>query len=146
VERVRKVVVDRGSRAKLRIVWGRAANGRYHGEAFFEGECDEDQRSKLEAIFNIVAEQGFVRDTKKYRYPLEGCGNIGEFKTFKKRLYFYREGNDLIITHGSTKKTDKMDPMDIERAQRILKEIEAQETELRRGMPMSKQPQRGRKS
>lgn len=45
-----------------------------------------------------------------------------------RRLYFYRAGNDFIITHGAVKKTDKADRNEFERARRIQGEIEAAET------------------
>ncbi|XXF77916.1 type II toxin-antitoxin system RelE/ParE family toxin [Myxococcaceae bacterium GXIMD 01537] len=127
----RKIAVDRGPNAKLRIVWGRGSNQRYLGEEFFNEECNDDQRSKFKAVFEIAADTGFVRNPKLYKWPLNGCGNVGEFKTFKKRLFFYRQGNDLIVTHGATKKTDATDPLDIERAIRIQREIESEEEQLR---------------
>ncbi|WP_426734400.1 type II toxin-antitoxin system RelE/ParE family toxin [Myxococcus faecalis] len=123
----RKIVVDRGPKAKLRIVWGSGANERYLGEDFFLDECSEDQQSKFRAVFELVADTGFCRNEKLFRYPLDGCGNIGEFKTFKKRLYFYRESNDLIITHGATKKENTTDRKDIDRTNRIRLEIEERE-------------------
>lgn len=80
-----------------RVVWGRDKGGRYQGEEFFISDCSQDQRAKFYAVFEMIEEQGVIRNHKLFRYPLISCGNIGEFKTFKKRLFFYREGNDLVI-------------------------------------------------
>lgn len=79
------------------------------------------------ATFEIVADQGSLRNEKLFKYPLPYCGNVGEFKTHKKRLFFYRAENDLVITHGATKKKDETDKQDIERVERIKGEIEEQE-------------------
>ncbi len=124
---IRKVAYDGGPNAKLRIVWARAENGCYPGEEFFLTQCSEDQRSKFMATFRMVAEAGHVRQEKLYRYPLEGCGNLGEFKTFKKRLFFYRSGNDLVITCGATKKDDRTKRTDLDRVETIKQQVERQE-------------------
>jgi hypothetical protein len=118
-----------------RIVWGRSASGRYHGEEFFNDECGPDQQDKFEAVMMVVAQTGFSRNTKIFRYPLKGRPNIGEFKTHQKRLFFYRDGNDLIITHGATKKKDETDPNELTRVETLQAEIKLQEAEALKRPP-----------
>jgi len=135
---IRKVAVEMPPGGQRRVVWGRAANGRYHGEEFWEQECDERQQSKFQAFLRIAASNGVIKNEEHFRYPLKGQGNLGEFKIFKKRLYFYRDANDLIVTHGATKKRNETDREDIDRANRIKSEIERQEElerKLRQGSP-----------
>lgn len=114
----------------IRIVWGRSASGRYEGEEFYL-ELDERQKSKFFALFELVGERGTIRNEKSFRYPMKNCGNLGEFKIFKKRLFFFRSGDHYVITHGATKKKDATDPSDIERAERIKSEIELEERQGR---------------
>ncbi|WP_158641884.1 type II toxin-antitoxin system RelE/ParE family toxin [Corallococcus sp. AB018] len=137
--------MDRGPTAKLRIVWGAGNNERYLGEEFFDGECDEKQRSQFQATFQLVADNGQCRIDTLYKYPLPYCGNLGEFKVHKKRLFFYRDGNDLVITHGATKKTGKTDPNDIIRVERIEKEIKAREEQLKQSALRVHPQDRGKK-
>lgn len=110
-----------------RQIWGRCAAGRYLGEEFYNQECDEHQRSQFFALFELVGPTGRIRNEQSFRYPLKGRGNLGEFKIFKKRLFFFRSENDYVVTHGATKKTDKTDPNELERAARIMDEIRSQE-------------------
>jgi hypothetical protein len=124
----RKVILEGRRHVMRRVVWGRDKGGRYLGEEFLVNDCSQDQRAKFYAVFEMIEEQGVIRNPKLFRYPLESRGNVGEFKTFKKRLFFYREGNDLVITHGSTKKQNETDNEDIKRLHRIKKEIEEQES------------------
>lgn len=123
----RKTIDDLKDGNAIRIVWGRSASGRYHGEEFFNKDLNEHQRSEFFALFELVGEKGRLQNEKSFRYPMKNCGNLGEFKIFKKRLFFYRSGDDFIITHGATKKKNETDPNDIDRANRLKKEIESQE-------------------
>lgn len=117
-----KPVADVGT-GKLAVAWGAGNNRRFLGEEFFDKECDEDQREKLLAYMEHVAEHGHMRNEKAYKFPLKHQGNIGEFKVFKKRLFFFREQNTLIITHGAGKKRDETDQADIDKVKRIKREM-----------------------
>lgn len=110
---------------KYQIVWGAGSNGRFLGEDFFQSECDQDQRTKLMQIMASVSVTGHMSNKKNYRYPMQDLGNMGEFKVHKKRLYFYKSGNQFVITHGATKKTDLADKNDLFRLERLRSEIES---------------------
>lgn len=115
---------DQAGSGNVRILWGAGFSQRFHGERFFDDDCTEDQRDSLLATMDMLVELGgHLSNTKVYRYPLKGCGNIGEFKTHQKRLFFFKNGSDLIITHGATKKRNETDKEEIARAQRIRDEI-----------------------
>jgi len=108
----------------FRVVWGAGSKGRFEGKEFFESECSEDQASKFFAAFKMVAQYGpDFRMPSVFKYPMKHTDGLGEFRTFQKRLYFFRSGADFVITNGATKKKDETDQRDLDRANRIRREI-----------------------
>ncbi len=118
-------LADRDEGAPWRVVWGARDGGRFKGRDFFQKECDADQQEQFEALFRLLEESddGRIANDQSFKYPLEAQGNLGEFKIRKKRLFFFRDGNDFVITNGCTKKKDETDKEDLKRAHLIRRQM-----------------------
>lgn len=75
------------------------------------------EKTKLLSLYERMSEKGPVRNKEKFNN--EGDG-IFAIKIFKVRVYcFLANDKFIILTHGIKKKTDKLDPNDLERAKNI---------------------------
>ena len=71
-------------------------------------ELSEQQKNKLNYLFNVLSNSGSIRNEEKFRY--EG-DQIYAFKPAPDRfLCFFYEGSKVIVTNAYVKKTDKMPP------------------------------------
>ncbi len=101
--------------ARKRIVWASDTSSRKHGKEYFD-ELPRQDKAKLQVLFERMADQGEVRNTQKFRVEKDGfyC-----FKSFQRRLMCFFDGDDIVITQGFTKKRDKLDSKELDRAARI---------------------------
>ena len=88
---------------------------------FFEG-LEKNQRARIGALLNWIAENGKPKDVRKFAAEEEG---IFAIKDFQVRIYcFLGKDNSIIITNGAIKKADKANPEDLKRAKRLRNEYE----------------------
>lgn len=85
---------------------------------FLDG-LDEGDLAKLTSLFQRMADEGKIWNREQFK-KLEGP--IFEFKSFKIRMPCFRSGCQWVLTHGFWKKKDKIEPVEISRAKRIMKE------------------------
>ena len=110
------------------MVWAVDRSGKVPGLEFFES-LSTQERAKIQARFELLAEQGRISDEKKFK-KLEKRRNINLFEFKRHQLRFIgafsprnqSEQAEFVIACGVTKKADKHVDPDIERAARILKE------------------------
>jgi hypothetical protein len=98
------------------------ANGRCPGKKFLDGLSKLD-REKILRIVKRLANEGKVTNSKQFK-KIEG-EEFFEFKNFQIRMpcYLYTDGR-VIITHGFIKKSDSIEPEQIDRMKRIRDEYE----------------------
>jgi len=86
-----------------------------HGKEYFEDLPPAD-RAKVESLLERMAVHGEIRNKELFRHEKSGfyC-----FKRFKRRLMCFFDERDVVITHGFTKKRDRLNPKELDRAQRI---------------------------
>lgn len=101
-----------------KIVWAVERSGRRRAEEFFDNLDGRIQR-KFEGLFRRMTKVGEIRDPARFRS--EGDG-LYCFKAVKYRLVCFLSGNEVVITHGFEKGSDKMPKVERERALRIRKE------------------------
>lgn len=85
------------------------------GKDYFDDLTTADQ-AKIWALIERMGDTGEIRNVEKFRH--EGDG-LYCFKSFKRRLMCFLDGNDVVITHGFTKKRDRLDKRELDRAKRI---------------------------
>lgn len=86
---------------------------------FFAELRDQDKR-KLRALFDFIADQGPPRNPTKFRHEEDG---IYAMKQGQVRIYcFFDAGRMIVVTHGTIKKKQKADPEDLKRAKRLREE------------------------
>jgi hypothetical protein len=94
----REVIVDYGRNGEFRIVWGLAESGRYLGKEFFHRECNEDQRSKLEATFHMIALRGASQNEKVFK--LRFFRNLPKFPRDQARLAAFGPTERVHVSHS----------------------------------------------
>ena len=99
------------------IAFARCNDGTSPAEEFFDGLPASDQR-KLMTLFKRLGDHGKIFNTEKFKKEDRG---FYAFKSYQIRMpcYFLRE-RVVVVTHGFTKKCDKMPPSELDRAERIL--------------------------
>lgn len=100
------------------IAWYEDEGGVAHGQRYYDS-LDAGTRAKFAAPMSYVANQPFYRNDTKFRS--EGQ-DIWAFKVFKHRLMAFWVGRFLVITHGFTKKSDRVPPGELDRAVRLRDE------------------------
>ncbi|MCL2655684.1 MAG: type II toxin-antitoxin system RelE/ParE family toxin [Coriobacteriia bacterium] len=83
-------------------------------------------RAKLYSAINRVEEHG-LEEAKRMKWAKKLSGNISELRSIQgsdiqRALYFHEVGSRYLITHGFTKKTDKVPAREIEHAKRLRDE------------------------
>ena len=107
------------------VEWAWDHRGRLPAKEFVASLSPDDQ-AKLLALFKLLAEQGKIRNTEKFK-RVEGTG-LFEFKSFQLRLLGdFRPNRRFLVAHGLHKKKDKLSRGDIDTAIRILSENDIQE-------------------
>jgi hypothetical protein len=78
-------------------------------------EVIKSQKVKLAALIRRYAREGKLKDEQLHR--LKGrVRDFGVIKSHQHRLYFFKEGeNVIVITHGYKKQSDKLRPEEEER-------------------------------
>jgi phage-related protein len=105
------------ARGKRTVVWALASDGDCPAKDFYDSLEERDQ-AKVRNLFDMMAEQGFIKNREKFK-PIEG--KLYEFKAFQIRLpCFFDRTNRVVVTHGFRKKKDDIPKSEIKRAQEIL--------------------------
>ncbi len=86
-----------------------------HGKEYFDALPGSD-RAKVQSLLERMATHGEIRNKELFRHEKNGfyC-----FKRFQRRLMCFFDGSDVVITHGFTKKRDRLAPKELDRARRI---------------------------
>lgn len=104
---------------RYRIVYAVCLDRTSPGEEFYDALADAD-KAKLNKLFEYLGDHGSIRNDEKFKKVTE---TLFEFKSHQIRMpCYYRPGALVVITHGFTKKKDKMPPAEINRAERIRDE------------------------
>lgn len=104
--------------AKCTIRYAMDATGNVHAKDFFDA-LPLSERRKFMAYFVRMGDIGQIRNKEQFRS--EGNG-IYAFKAWQRRIYCYQDAAIWYLTHGCTKKTQKADPAELHRAERIRAE------------------------
>lgn len=80
---------------------------------------------KLAALLERVVEHGLPHNKERYK-KFTGYENLHEFKVHPLRVFFFLDGNKIIITTAYLKKKDTTNRDVIARAERIRKEYYSQ--------------------
>jgi len=101
-------------------VLGLVKSGRCLAYRFFDDLVDVRERKRVLALWDRTAAQGPPRNREKSNKLTD---DIFELKAYQTRFpYFYDGAKRIVLTHGVTKKKDRMDPDEIERAVRLRNE------------------------
>jgi phage-related protein len=74
------------------------------------------QKAKLAALIRRYALEGELKGEKRIRRLKGKVRDFWEIKAHQHRLFFFKEGQDIIvITHGFVKKTDNLRPEEEDR-------------------------------
>lgn len=77
------------------------------------------------ALFERYAEYGRSGMTADWFHEVDKPSGIWQFKKGRLRVYcFLDDGNLIVLAHGSVKKSQKVDPLQLERAVAIKKRYE----------------------
>jgi hypothetical protein len=96
-------------------VWASDASGRMRGKEYFEELQDRD-RAKIQALFERMGDHGEIRNTEKFRFEEDG---LCCFKSFSRRLMCFFDGRNVVVTHGFTKKKDRLSRKELDIGQTI---------------------------
>ncbi len=81
------------------------------------------ERAAVLALVKRLCDAGQIRNREQFK-KVEGSAFF-EFKKFQIRVIcYFREGRRVVLTHGFTKKSEKLDKAEIGRAYRIQREYE----------------------
>lgn len=98
------------------------ADGSMPAKEFVEG-LDVADQMKLIALFCRMARKGSISNQLQFK---KIRGPIFEFKKQQMRVFCFREGNRWLLTNGYKKKTQKLRPSEIDRAERVMQEHQEQ--------------------
>lgn len=111
--------------AKFDLQFARDAHGRYPAEQFL-ADLEPDraaERAGLFALFQRFAEHGVIRNPEQFKPLKDTDPALVEFKKGQARVFaFYNGAGVVVLTHGTIKKKDRLDPAEIDRAHRIRTE------------------------
>lgn len=85
----------------------------------FVSSLDVKEQAKLFALFDRLANHGEIRNREQFK---QVRGPIYEFKRHQVRLLCFRQGSTWYLTNGYKKKRDRLDPGEVDRAERIMAE------------------------
>lgn len=113
-------VAYRGSR--LTIEFAVLRDGTLPGRAFLE-EQESGRQANIYALFTRLADAGRIDNREKFK-KIEGS-SFWEFKSFQVRMpCYFRPDQRVVITHGFTKKGDRIKKSELSRAESIKSEYE----------------------
>ncbi len=102
--------------------YAQTAKGSFPACDYLESLAETDQAGIL-ALVKRLCDAGQIFNREQFK-KIEGRGFF-EFKKFQIRLVcYFRKGRRVVLTHGFTKKRDKIGKAEIERALRIKQEYE----------------------
>lgn len=79
-------------------------------------QVSKAQKAKLTALIRRYASEGELKGETRFRRLKGKVRDFCEIKAHQHRLFFFTEGQDIIvITHGFVKKTDKLRPEEEDR-------------------------------
>lgn len=113
-------IVTRGP--LLTIEYAVRTDGSMPAKEFVEG-LDEADQLKLIALFCRMAEKGSISNQLQFK---KIRGSIFEFKKQQMRVFCFRHGSRWFLTNGYKKKAQKLRMSEIDRAERIMQEHQAQ--------------------
>jgi len=73
------------------------------------------QKAKLAALIRRYAAEGELKGEQRIRRLKGRVRDFWEIKAKPHRLFFFKAGQDIVITHGFVKKTDKLPSEEEER-------------------------------
>lgn len=112
------------------LVFARGSNGREEAKEFIEALSSSDQ-AKVCSIGRVLVQRGTISNDTKFK-KRKGYDALFEIKVFQIRIFAVLTSHSgrkkrFVLTHGTLKKRDKMSKTELERAQRIFAEHEADE-------------------
>lgn len=94
------------------------SDGSMPAKEFIEGLGDSNQR-KLATLFKRMADHGTVPNSQQFKKVRD---RVFEFKKHQMRVFCFREGDSWLLTNGYKKKKDRLNPAEVDRAERIMTE------------------------
>ena len=79
-------------------------------------------KAKIQALFQRFANEGKIVNREKFKKIAD---KVFEFKSFQIRMFCFVEHAQVLVTHGTKKKKDELNPADIKRSIRIRAEYGA---------------------
>lgn len=103
------------------IEYARQANGEAPGLGFFNSQ-DPRWQARVVYLYKRLGDIGQIQNREMFR---KESGEFWAFKAFQARmLCYFRQDRRVVITHGFSKKTDKIRKQEFERGTRIKQEYE----------------------
>jgi len=97
-------------------------SGRCPAGRFLDDELTEDERTKVDVIFQWLGDHGQLRNVTKFK-KVTGT-DLWEIKSGQIRIFcFWSPGSRLILAFGVRKKTNRHRTKDIARATRMRAEF-----------------------
>ena len=78
-------------------------------------QVSKAQKAKLAALIRRYASEGELKGEKRIRRLKGKVRDFWEIKAHQHRLFFFKEGHDIVITHGFVKKADSLRPEEEDR-------------------------------
>jgi len=78
-------------------------------------QVSKAQKAKLVALIRRYALEGELKGETRIRRLKGRERDFWEIKAHQHRLFFFKEGQDIVITHGFVKKTDTLRPEEEDR-------------------------------
>ncbi len=101
-------------------------NGSMPAKEFIENDLSLIEQASLVALFRRMADHGSVPNREQFKHVEN---EIFEFKKHQIRVFCFRKGDRWLLTNGYRKKKDRLDPSEVRRAKRIMKEHLQREAE-----------------
>jgi len=113
--------------ARITVELAIRTNGTSESKTYIEGLATSE-KAKIISIIKRFADFGTIHNKKKFK-KVEG--KIFEFKDYQTRVLMFHCGkNHIALTHGFTKKKDKIPRKEIDKANQIMAEY----IQIREGM------------
>jgi phage-related protein len=104
------------------VAYARRENGSRPAKDFIE-DLERPDQAKLAKSFHRMASTGKINNPARFRKLGGRSGKIYEFKIYPKaRVLCFQRGITWFLTHGFSKETNKTPPIQIERAEEIMRE------------------------
>jgi len=78
-------------------------------------QVSKAQKAKLVALIRRYAIEGELKGEQRIRRLKGKVRDFWEIKAHQHRLFFFKGGQDIVITHGFVKKTNKLPPEEEDR-------------------------------